>query len=195
MAGRGTLHVVRGDVNDGGEILFETDVELAQLQALLDRSMADAKPHLTSIVSSDRRLNARQVCTYMQNVKHITLATVTKAGEPFIGPLDGWFLHGQFVASTAGNSLRVRHLRRNAAVSVCHLDGDNISIWAHGKAVILDRDDPLARAYDGIATATYGSSPYTFGEDIVVMRIEPRVLFAYAFVPSKYPEEMPAEAD
>lgn len=168
--------------------MFETDEEMMELQALLDRSMAGAKPHLTSIVSDERRLNAKQVTTYMKNVKHITLATVTKAGEPFIGPMDGWFIHGRFLASTAGNSLRARHLRRNPAVSVCHLDGDNVGIWAHGTAEFLDREHRVAKAYDEIATAVYGSSPWTFGEDIAVMLVRPRVMFAYAFHPENYPE-------
>lgn len=174
--------------------MFETETEIQDLQALLDRSMAGAKPHLTSIVSDERRLNAKQVVTYMQGVKHVTLATVTKAGEPFNGPLDGWFIHGHFIVGTAGGSLRVGHLKRNPAVSVCHLDGDNIGVWAHGKAVFLGADDPLCKEYIDIATKTYGSSPYTWG-DIAVIKVEPRVLFAYAFEPSKYPETLePADA-
>lgn len=170
--------------------MFETESEMADLQALLDASMNRAGSHLTTIVTGERTLNARQVTTYLQGVKHVSLGTVNSRGEPIVAPVDGWFLHGKFIVSTAGNALRVKHMRRNPAVSACHLDGDNIGIWVHGRAEILSNDDPLVREYDGAATAAYGSSPFTFGEDIVVTRIEPRAMFAYAFVTEKYPETL-----
>ena len=168
--------------------MFETESEMTELQALLDASMSRAGSHLTSIVTGERTLNARQVTTYMQGVKHVSLGTVNSRGEPIVAPVDGWFLHGKFIVSTAGNALRVTHMRRNPAVSACHVDGDNIGLWVHGRATILDRDDPLVDEYDRAATAAYGSSPFTFGDDIAVTRIEPRVMFAYAFVPGNYPE-------
>ncbi len=171
--------------------MFETEAEMTELQELLERSMSGAGGHLTTIVTGERTLNAHQVTTYLQGVKHVSLGTVNSRGEPIVAPVDGWFLHGKFIVSTAGDALRVKHMRRTPAVSACHLDGDNIGIWVHGKATILANDDPLVQEYDRAATAAYGSSPFTFGENIVVTRIDPRVMFAYAFVPSKYPESAP----
>lgn len=170
----------------GGEgEVFETAAELVALQELLDRSFAASGDHLRSIVTAERRLTAAQVADYLQGVKHVSFATVSDKGEPLVSPLDGWFLHGQFIVSTAGNAMRARHVRRNPAVSLAHVVGDDIGIWVHGRALIAAKGDPLVDEYDRIATTTYGSSPFNWG-DIAVMPIDARVMFAYAPDPSKY---------
>lgn len=168
--------------------MFETEQEMAELQALLDRSMGAAGAHLTSIVTGERTLNAKQVAAYLQQVKHISVGTVSRRGEPFVAPVDGWFLHGAFVFGTADTALRIRHLRERPAVSACHVDGDNIGIWVHGQAEELHPGDALWELYIRETTAQYGLSPETFATGIAVMRIRPRVMFAYAFVPENYPE-------
>lgn len=165
--------------------MLETPEELSALQALLDRSHGGGGAHLGSIVTEERRLTAAQVADYLQNVKHVALATVNSRGEPMAAPLDGWFVHGQWVVSTAADAVRVRHLRRDPAVSLAHVVGDDIGIWAHGRARFLPREDPLARDYDRLATAAYGGSVYELGE-IAVMAVQARVMFAYAPDPSKY---------
>jgi uncharacterized pyridoxamine 5'-phosphate oxidase family protein len=167
--------------------MFETEAEMTALQALLDTSMKPAGDHLRGIVTDERLLSALQVATYLQGVKHVTLATVNSKGEPIAAPLDGWFLHGKFIVSTGSGSLRLKHIRARPAVSACHLDGDNVGIWVHGTARILERGEALEREYDEAATKQYGSSPYSWGEDIAIMVIEPRVMFAYAFAPENYP--------
>ncbi len=40
--------------------MYETEDDLVRLQELLDRTLARANPHLTSIVSPERRLSAMQ---------------------------------------------------------------------------------------------------------------------------------------
>lgn len=171
--------------------MFETESEMQELQELLDASMNRAGGHLTSIVTDQRTLNARQVTTYLQNVKHVSLGTVNSKGEPIVAPLDGWFLHGRFVIGTSDAALRVKHIRRNPSVSACHVDGDNIGIWVHGTARTLSKEDPLYVTYIDATTKQYGLSPETFAEGIFVAAIEPRLMFAYAFVPENYPETLP----
>lgn len=165
--------------------MLETADELVALQALLDRSFAASGKHLGSIVTPERRLTATQVANYLQGVKHVSFATVTSKGEPFVSPLDGWFVHGQFIVSTAGNATRARHVRRNPAVSLAHVVGDDIGIWVHGRARFAGKGEPLVDEYDRLATQTYGTSPFSWG-DVVVMPVEARVMFAYAPDPSKY---------
>ncbi len=165
--------------------MLETPEELSALQQLLDLSHGGGGAHLGSIVTDDRRLTAAQIANYLQGVKHIALATVNRRGEPMVAPVDGWFIHGQWIASTAVNSVRAGHIRRNPAVSLTHVVGDDIGIWAHGSARALDRNDPLAQDYDRLSTAAYGDSIYGLGE-IAVWAIEARVMFAYAPAPSKY---------
>lgn len=56
----------------------ETDDDLLRLQEMLDRTLARANPHLTSIVSPERRLSARQIVRYLQGTKHVAFATVNQ---------------------------------------------------------------------------------------------------------------------
>jgi hypothetical protein len=167
--------------------MFETSEEMGALQDLLDRSFAGAGGHLTGIVNPGRRLNAKQVANYLVGVKHVSFATASSKGDPFAAPLDGWFLRGQFVVSTSASALRVAHVRRRPQVSLAHVVGDDIGIWTHGQARIAAPDEPLVVEYDRVATETYGSSPFSWG-DIVVMLVEPRVMFAYAQDPVRWPE-------
>ncbi len=166
--------------------MLETSDELTALQALLDRSHGGGGAHLGSIVTAERRLTALQVANYLQGVKHVAFATVNSRGEPMVAALDGWFLHGQFIASTAAGALRVRHIRRNPAVSLVHMVGDEVGIWVHGTARLARREEPLIQEYDRLATAAYGSSPYSWGDDIAVFAVQARVMFAYAPDPGKY---------
>ena len=168
--------------------MFETASELAELQALIDRSFAASGAHLTSIVGPSRRLMASQVAAYLRGVKHVTFATVNSAGQPLAAPLDGWFIHGQFIVSTSSSALRMRHLRRNPAASLGHVVGDDIGIWAHGQARIATKGEPLVDEFDNIATQTYGSSPFTWG-DIAVVVLEARAFFAYASKPETFASE------
>lgn len=166
--------------------MFETDEEIERLQALLDRSHGKGGEHMGSIVTPERRLTAGQVVTYLQGVKHVAFATVTAKGEPFVSPLDSFFLHGRFTVGTVARAVKAGHVRRNPAVSLTHMRGDEIGIWAHGRAQIWHPGEPIADEYLRVAEATYGQG---FEEpDIIVMTVEPRALFAYAFDPSKFPE-------
>ena len=165
--------------------MFETDEEVEGLQVLLDRSFGGMNGHMADIVTKERRLTAAQVCGYLQNVKHIALATANSRSEPFVAPLDGWFVHGRFVVSTGAGALRVRHIESNPAVSLAHVDGDAIGIWVHGTARPLGSDEAIAKAWDSAATEVYGSSPFTWGE-IAILLVEPRRMYAYAMDPSKF---------
>ncbi|MGE0600839.1 MAG: pyridoxamine 5'-phosphate oxidase family protein [Dehalococcoidia bacterium] len=165
--------------------MFETAEEIEQLQALMDRSYAAMNAHMADIVAPERRLTAARVCNYLQNVKHVSFATVNTHSEPLVAPLDGWFIHGRFIVSTGAGALRVRHIEANPAVSLAHVDGDEIGIWAHGTARRLQPEEPLAQEWDRAATAFYSSSPSGWG-DIAAFVVEPRKMFGYAMDPAKF---------
>ncbi len=57
--------------------MFETDAELAELQGLFDAHLARANPHMTGIITAERRLTARQVVQHLTGTKHVAFATVT----------------------------------------------------------------------------------------------------------------------
>jgi uncharacterized pyridoxamine 5'-phosphate oxidase family protein len=168
--------------------MFESEQEVEALQALLDRTLQHANPHLLNIVKPDRRLNARQVVRYLQGTKHVAFATVNEKGEPRVAPLDGVLVRGRFTVSTGGRAARLRHLRANPACSAAHMDGDTVGIVVHGHATIIGRDDPGVDELEPIWRDIYGSSPFDWGEGVVFMRIEPTSMWAYAFHPEDFPE-------
>jgi hypothetical protein len=120
----------------------ETPEELIGLQDLLDASAAAAGPHLRSIISEDRRVDAVALCGRLQGMCLLALATVTADGRPLVGPVDGYFLHGTFFFSSARNSVRMRHLAARPAVSATYLPGEEFAVTVHGRAELFDVLDP-----------------------------------------------------
>ena len=167
--------------------MFETEAELERLQGMFDAHLARANRHMTSIVTPERRLTARQVVTYLQGTKHVAFATVTSRGEPRVSPLDALFIHGRFTLSTAAEATKVAHLRRNPACSAVHVDGDRIAVAVNGTVEWITRDHPDHDEIHAAWTKTYESDPYTWG-DVVLFRIEPTTMWAYAFHPEEFPE-------
>lgn len=168
--------------------MLETDAEIAAIQDLLDRHLARANPHMTGIITPERRLTARQVVTYLQGTRHVAFATVTSRGEPRVSPLDALFIHGRFTLSTGGAATRLKHLRRNPACSAVHMDGDRVAVAVNGEVEWIGRDhhdhDAIHRAWSD----QYGSDPYSWGDEFVFFRIQPRTMWAYAFHPEEFPE-------
>lgn len=159
--------------------MLETPAEFRDLQSLLDGSRARATGHLRSIITDERALDAPQLVALLTGMKVLSVATVTAAGEPRISALDGHFLHGTWTFSTAGGSAKARHLLRNPAVSVAHIDGEELALFSHGVAELLppgaQRDE-----VDAHWTAHYGSSPFSWGDDIRMYRLRMTWAVAYA---------------
>lgn len=168
--------------------MFETPEEINGLARLLGATMDVANAHMTSIVTPERRLSARQVVAYLQDTRHVALATVTPKGEPRVSPLDALFIHGRFVMGTGGDAARLRNLRANPACSAAHMDGDRIAVVVNGRAEWIERghpdDDELVRLWRRI----YGADPYDLGPGVTFFRIVPASIWAYA----SHPEEFPA---
>ncbi len=167
--------------------MFETEAELKKLQSMFDAHLAHANSHMTSIVTPERRLTARQVATYLQGTKHVAFATVTSKGEPRVSPLDALFIHGRFTLSTGVEATKVAHLRRNPACSAVHVDGDRIAVAVNGTVEWIARDHPDHDEIHAAWTKNYNSDPYDWG-DIVFFRIEPSTMWAYAFKTGEFPE-------
>jgi uncharacterized pyridoxamine 5'-phosphate oxidase family protein len=168
--------------------MFESEDEVRELQALIDRTLARANAHLLGIVTPERQLSARQVVRYLQGTKHVAFATVNERGQPRVAPLDGVFIRGRFTVSTGGEAARLRHLRANPACSAAHVDGDTIGIVVHGQATIIGRTDHGVEEIEPVWRDIYGSSPFEWGEGVVFMRIEPSSMWAYAFQAENFPE-------
>lgn len=122
--------------------MLETPEELDSLQQILDRSAAEAGPHLRDIITDDRRLSAAQLSEKLQGMRLLVVATVTADGRPLAGPVDGYLLHGSFFFSSGRNSVRMRHLAARPAVSATYLPGEELAVTVHGRAELFDVNDP-----------------------------------------------------
>jgi Pyridoxamine 5'-phosphate oxidase len=122
--------------------MYETPDELDRLQQLLDKSAADAGPHLRSVITKERRLSASELSRRLQGMRLLVVATVTADGRPLASPVDGYFLHGSFHFSSSRNSVRMRHLAARPSVSATHLPGDKLAVTVHGRAKLYNVLDP-----------------------------------------------------
>jgi hypothetical protein len=165
--------------------MLETPKELDDLQTLLDASMDGAGPHLSSIITGERRLNARQLTERLHGMCLLVLATATAEGRPLAGPVDGYFLHGTFWFSSGTDSVRLRHLAARPAVSATHLPGEALAVTVHGRADCYPMDDPASAELRQAMLDEYlpkqGPSfeEWLDNADAIAARIEPEKLFTF----------------
>jgi hypothetical protein len=114
-------------------------------------------------------------------MRTINLATVTVGGEPRISAVDGHFLHGRWVFTTSGTAAKARHLRARPAASISYVDGERIGVFSHGQVEFLDENHPDFAEIEEHLTSHYGSSPSSWGEEIVYCRLQPSWMVGYAF--------------
>ena len=163
--------------------MHERPLDLASLQALLDRSAADAGPHLRSIFSAERRLSATQLSERLTGMRLLTLATVTATGEPRTAPVDGLFFRGQFWFGSAANSARFRHIRARPAVSATHLPGESLAVIVHGRCELIDINDEDDEAIAGLRACcldVYGPGWTEWGPPNQYARIDATRMFSFA---------------
>jgi hypothetical protein len=139
--------------------MHETEEDLEALRALIDRSYAAAGPHLLSIHSPERRLTAGQVCSHLTGMRLLALATVSSAGRPVVGPVDGIFFRGAFHFGSSPESVRARHIAARPWVSATHLPGEELAVTVHGRAEQVDvSSGPFRETLLGIYVPRYGES-------------------------------------
>lgn len=158
--------------------MYETPDDLAELQSLLDGSYDRAGGHLGGIHTPKVRLSADEVTQRLTGMRVLLVATVSKDGRPFIGPVDAFFVRGHWHFSTSPTALRVRHLDRSAAVSAAYVEGEADCVIVHGRAARLDiaaLDEDYRRAMKD----HYGSGWLEgWNEDIAAFRIDADRMFA-----------------
>lgn len=160
----------------------ETADDLARLQDLLDTSLRRSGEHLRSIIHEGSRTpSAATVCRVLDGMKVLVVATVGADGRPRTSAVDGHFLRGRWVFTTSGDAVKLRDLRRNAAVSAAYVDGERFALFTHGDVEFLEPDHPDFYEVEAHLRAHYGSSPSSWGPSIAYLRIAPRWSVAYAF--------------
>ncbi len=169
--------------------MHETADDLAKLQSLLDASIGGAGEHLRAIIRpGERTLTAGQLTTALDGMVVLVVATTTASGEPRASAVDGHFLRGRWVFTTSGTAAKARHLRKRPAVSTTHVDGERLGVFTHGNAEFLTPRDADFGWVEDHLVGHYGSSPSSWGDDIVYVRVQPTWTVAYAFTSSEFPE-------
>ncbi|WBQ03190.1 pyridoxamine 5'-phosphate oxidase family protein [Kribbella sp. CA-293567] len=159
----------------------ETREEVEELQRLLEAAYERSTEHLQTIITDERRLTAAELVQVLTGMCTLNLATVTAGGEPRISAVDGHFLHGRWVFSTSGQAAKARQLKARPAASISYVDGERLGIFSHGKVEFLSADHPDFAEIEAHLVAHYGSSPSTWGDDIVYCRLQPHWMVGYAF--------------
>ncbi len=157
----------------------ETESDLHRLQGVMDESYEKSGPHLRSIITSERRLTAAELSERLTGMKILALATVNSRGAPIVGPVDGIFYRGEFWFGTSPQALRIRHIRRNPAVSATHVAGQELSVTVHGMARIMGAPSELPDGFREVCCEIYGDDWLEWGKDAVYCRIEPARMFTF----------------
>ena len=162
--------------------MHETPDDVVGLQELLDRSHAAGGPHLRSIITPERRLNAAELVERLQGMRLLVVATVTADGRPLTGPVDGIFYRGAFHFGSAPHSFRLRHLRARPQVSATHLPGEEMAVTVHGRATEIPIEGGFREVLLAIYVPRYGPGWESDFLDSgpVYARIEAERMFTFA---------------
>lgn len=165
--------------------MYESEEDLRQLQGLLDRSYDRGGAHLKSIFAPRLRLSATEVADTLQGMQLLNLATVTRAGEPRVGPVDGLFYRGHFWFGSSQESVRFGHIRQRPQVSASHTRGEDLAVIVHGRAYIAATvaelsggSDPDWAGFSRYAVEVYGDGWLNWNAAASYARIEPQMMFA-----------------
>lgn len=166
----------------------ETAAELGELQALIDRSHAKAKPHMAGIIHPGTySLTATQVVKLLGGMKTIAVAAPAPNGDPLVGPMDGWFLHGRFFFSSGGDAVRIMGLRKRPRASVVYFEGEKFAVTAHGHAELMYQGHPDVAEIDAVFREHYGGSAFDWSEHGVYVRLDADRFFTYSRTPNAFP--------
>ena len=161
----------------------ETPEELRELQALLDASLSRSTSHHRAIFTG-RTLTAQQLVRVLTGMCTLAVSTVTAKGEPRISGADGHFLHGRWLFGTARAAAKARHLAARPAASVAHMRGEELGVFAHGTAEILNprEGEPAADWPELLAYLKdlYGARAFDWRREVVYYRLHPSWMSVYA---------------
>jgi hypothetical protein len=164
----------------------ETPADLAQLQRLLDDSIAQAGPFLrSSFEMPEHSLSAAQVAAHLTGTVTVALATVTARAEPRVAPINAVFYRGAFHVPTVAEAARARHLSRRPAASLTYYEGIDLAVIAHGRVRIIASDDSAFAELDAPAVRAGRQSPTEWSGHAVYLRMEPAALYTYARQPER----------
>ena len=158
--------------------MHETPEDIEWLQSVIDRSHREATPHLRAIWSDELKIPAAELPDLLPGVQLLALATVTAAGEPRVGPVDGLFFRGRFWFGSSARSARFIHIAARPQVSATHFRGEELAIAVHGTARTVDTSDPAHAQLLAYCKEVY---PHweKFGPGNPYASIEPSKMFTF----------------
>ena len=77
--------------------------------------------------------------------------------------------------------------RTYPACSAAHYVGDDVAVVVNGHVEELRRDHPDHDEVHDVWYSHYNSNPYSWG-DVVIFRVVPATMWAYAMKPADYPD-------
>jgi general stress protein 26 len=168
-------------------VVRHTEQDLAELQALIDRSVDSAGRFMRETFElPDHGLTARQLTGYFEDrIRPVAIATVTAKGEPRVSPVGAVFHRTKFHIPTAEYSMRVRHVRSRPAISLTHFEPNVIAVIVHGRAEIVS---PGAAEFEELEIPEqerWWHALRANGQG-VCLRIEPERMFAWAKDPGQF---------
>jgi hypothetical protein len=167
--------------------VHETPQDLDELDALLIASMEKAGPFLrSSFEMPEKSLNARQLCGYLDGIQTVAVATVTAKGEPRVAPIGAFLYRGRFHIPTTMEAARVRHVRRQPAISLTQFEGIDFAVIVHGSAIVLGDDHPDFATLETIQREQTGSSVREWGRGAFI-RVAASTFYTFARYPDRFP--------
>ncbi len=143
-------------------------VDLAALQALIDRSTRTAGPSVAdSVAYPERQMTAAELLEFWQSVRLVAMTTVGPAGQPHTAPVHAELDGPTLRCVVYDDTLRRRDLVRNPRVSFTTWHADGAAAILYGRA----REVP-----DSLRDARPGRS----GRPRRVVSIEVRLTRVYA---------------
>lgn len=158
----------------------ETQADLEELQRLLDTSYATAGPHLRSVITPERRLDAAGVVAQTGGIKVLHLATVTARHEPRVSPVDALFYRGRFYFGSGEESVKFRHIRKRPQVSGTVTAGEALAVTVHGVAVEIDTAAPEHSDFRDYIIECYGPGWESFAGSSPYARIDAAKMFTFS---------------
>ncbi|HEY7293715.1 MAG TPA: pyridoxamine 5'-phosphate oxidase family protein [Dehalococcoidia bacterium] len=169
----------------------ESEADIARLQALIDRGIAQAGPFLrSSFEMPEHSLSARQVIAVFNGNTVVALSTATASGEPRVAPIGCLLISGDFYIPTTRTAARYRMVARQPKVSLTAFEGVDLAVIVQGRARPLNQDTAEFARIDAVHVELGGTSPRGWGKpgDGCYLAIEPESIITYA----RYPERIGA---
>jgi hypothetical protein len=126
------------------------------------------------------------VVKLLDGMKTVAVAAPAPNGDPLVGPMDGWFLHGKSYFSSSGDAVRIGGLRKRPRASIASFEGERFLINAHGHAELMFRGHPDVAEIDAIFHDHCAGSAFDWSDEDVYVRLDADRFYTYSRTPEAF---------